>query len=397
MTMSDVRYQETVALTQALISRESITPDDIDCQQLLSDRLMPLGFVCESLQIHEVTNLWAVYTPPGLEDAPLFVFAGHTDVVPPGDPSRWTFPPFEPTIDDEKLYGRGASDMKSGIAAFVIALEHYLSTKPALTMRLGLLITSDEEGPSINGTKAVIAELESRDEQITHCLVGEPSSSQWTGDTIKNGRRGSMTADITIQGKQGHVAYPDQVANPLHFVGKLAAELSTQVWDKGNAFFPVTSFQITDMKGGLGTNNVVPGVATMQGNFRFNTEQTPEKIQARVDAIIDTLVANAEIESQKVFTVTVDWAVSGLPFLTESGVLIDAAKAAVKTVTGKDTMLSTSGGTSDGRFIAPHGAQVVELGVCNATIHQVNEHIALQDMGDLVDIYYELLNNIMEH
>lgn len=286
--------------------------------------------------------------------------------------------------------------MKSGIAAFVVALEHYLATKPALTMRLGLLITSDEEGPSINGTKAVIAELESRGEQITHCLVGEPSSSQWTGDTIKNGRRGSMTADITVQGKQGHVAYPDQVANPLHFVGKLAAELSTQVWDNGNAFFPVTSFQITDMKGGLGTNNVVPGVATMQGNFRFNTEQTPEKIQARVDTIIDTLVANAEIESQKAFTVTVDWAVSGLPFLTESGELIEAAKAAVKTVTGKDTMLSTSGGTSDGRFIAPHGAQVVELGVCNATIHQVNEHIALKDMGELVNIFYELLSNLTE-
>lgn len=396
MTMSDARYQETVALTQALISRESITPDDLDCQQLLSDRLAPLGFACETMQIHEVTNLWAVYTPPGLEDAPLFVFAGHTDVVPPGDRSRWQFPPFEPTIHEDKLYGRGASDMKSGIAAFVVALEHYLATKPALTMRLGLLITSDEEGPSINGTKAVIAELESRGEQITHCLVGEPSSSQWTGDTIKNGRRGSMTADITVQGKQGHVAYPDQVANPLHFVGKLAAELSTQVWDNGNAFFPVTSFQITDMKGGLGTNNVVPGVATMQGNFRFNTEQTPEKIQARVDTIIDTLVANAEIESQKAFTVTVDWAVSGLPFLTESGELIEAAKAAVKTVTGKDTMLSTSGGTSDGRFIAPHGAQVVELGVCNATIHQVNEHIALQDMGELVNIFYELLSNLTE-
>lgn len=387
-------YEQALELSIDLMSRQSVTPNDEGCQDVLIKRLEALGFDCEEMCWEGVRNLWATYTPPNAENAPLLVFAGHTDVVPAGDLDLWSHPPFEPLVQDGWLCGRGAADMKTGIAAMVVAIEDYMRTATAISARLGFLITSDEEGPSIYGTRAVMEALVARGEQIDYCIVGEPSSSQWAGDTIKNGRRGSMSAHVTIHGKQGHVAYPEQVSNPNHLLGQLIAALSEEFWDKGNDYFPPTSFQVTDIKGGVGASNVVPDQAEFRANWRFNTEQTPEAIQHRVQQIADKLIANAEIRAQDRYSIDIDWNISGVPFLTEEGALVRAAQSAVNKATGHTTALSTSGGTSDGRFIAPHGAQVVELGVCNATIHQINERIKTDDLAVIVQIYRQLLEEL---
>jgi succinyl-diaminopimelate desuccinylase len=383
-------YQQTLSLAKALIAQPSVTPEDGNCQQQLIDILQPLGFECETLEWQGVKNLWA--TQPG--EGALLVFAGHTDVVPTGELGLWKYPPFEPTEIDGKLYGRGAADMKTDIAAMIVAAKTYVEANSQSNARLGFLITSDEEGPAKFGTKAVMEVLASRNQKIDYCVVGEPSSSLWAGDTIKNGRRGSMTAVVQIIGKQGHVAYPEQVLNPNHLLGAVIEKLVAERWDAGNDFFPPTSFQITDISSGVGAGNVVPENATFQFNFRFNTEQTVEGIQQRVQQILDTCLANAEVESADKYDVDIQWTVSGLPFLTGSGDLVDAAKLAVQQVTGKATTLSTSGGTSDGRFIAPTGTEVIEIGVCNHSIHQINENIQLEDIRNITPIYLAIIEKL---
>jgi succinyl-diaminopimelate desuccinylase len=370
-----------LALLKDLISRPSITPNDEGCQQLLISKLEKLGFECEVMVFADTTNLWA---RRGTEK-PLFCFAGHTDVVPTGPKGNWTYPPFEPTVADGFLYGRGAADMKSGIAAFMIALEQFIATHQDHQGSIALLITSDEEGPFINGTVRVIEVLEARNEKIDYCIVGEPSSTEHVGDTIKNGRRGSLTADLTINGVQGHVAYPHLVENPIHACVGALTELSQIQWDKGNEYFPPTSFQITNFNAGTGASNIVPGAAQIQCNFRYSTELTAEMIIARVLAVLQKHELNYQI----------DWTYNGSPFITQPGSLTNAVSEAIFTVNGLTTELSTSGGTSDARFIAPTGAQVVELGPGNKTIHKVNESVRVADVEELVDIYRLTLEKLL--
>ena len=370
-----------LSLAKELIARPSVTPADEGCQQLMADFLAPLGFTIEPMVFHDTTNLWARKGSTG----PLFCFAGHTDVVPSGPASKWNTPPFEPTIIDGILYGRGAADMKGSIASMLAAVQRFIADHPDHNGSIAFLITSDEEGPFINGTPKVIETLEARQEKITWCLVGEPSSTNQVGDVVKNGRRGSLTGDLTVYGVQGHVAYPHLAENPVHLAMPALAELAAKQWDQGNAFFPATSFQIANINAGTGASNVIPGELQVQFNFRYSTELTDTQIKQQVIELLERHGLRYELK----------WTLSGQPFLTGSGKLVEATQNAIKAVTGRTTELSTSGGTSDGRFIAPTGAQVVELGPINATIHKVNECVNVADLETLSDIYYSMMQQLL--
>lgn len=371
----------TVELAKELINRRSVTPEDAGCQDLMIERLEALGFTIERLPFEEVKNFWARRGDSG----PVFCFAGHTDVVPSGPEERWEHPPFEATIDQGMLCGRGAADMKGSIAAFMTALERFIDKHADHDGSIALLITSDEEGPWVNGTTRVVDTLEARNEKITWCIVGEPSSTTHVGDVIKNGRRGSLGGALTIRGVQGHVAYPHLVKNPIHMAAPALAELAAEVWDEGNDFFPPTSFQISNINGGTGVTNVVPGHVDVLFNFRFSTEVTAEELQSRVSNILDKHGLEWEI----------NWTLSGNPFLTAAGDLVAACQQSIKAITDQDTELSTSGGTSDGRFIAPTGAQVVELGPINATIHKVNERVSCADLDTLSELYEDVMTRLL--
>ncbi|MDO9371718.1 MAG: succinyl-diaminopimelate desuccinylase [Gammaproteobacteria bacterium] len=371
----------TLELLKDLITRRSLTPDDAGCQQLIAQRLAPLGFKVEHLRFGMVDNLWARRG----NEAPLFAFAGHTDVVPTGPLDQWHSDPFTPTLRDGYLYGRGAADMKSGIAAMVTAIERFVAQHPRHPGSIALLITSDEEGPSIDGTVKVVEHLEARHEKITWCLIGEPTCVNTVGDTVKNGRRGSLTGKLIVHGTQGHVAYPHLAANPVHLSASALAELCAAQWDQGNEFFPATTFQISNIHAGTGADNVIPGDLEVVFNFRFSTELTPEKIKQRVHAILD----------KHTLRYGLDWRLSGQPFLTPKGELVDAARKAIKEIAGIDTDISTTGGTSDGRFIAPTGAQVLELGPVNASIHKLNERVKIDELDALSAIYERTLEKLL--
>jgi succinyl-diaminopimelate desuccinylase len=371
----------TLELAKALIGRASVTPDDAGCQPLVAERLQALGFSIESMRFGEVDNLWARRG----NTAPLFVFAGHTDVVPPGPRADWNSEPFTATIRDGCLYGRGAADMKSSIAAMVTASERFIGRHAGHRGSIAYLLTSDEEGPSVDGTVRVIERLKARGEQIDWCLVGEPSSRAQTGDVIKNGRRGSLNGVLRVHGQQGHVAYPQLADNPIHRAAAALAELVAAEWDAGNAHFPPTTFQISNINAGTGAENVIPGELQVLFNLRFSTESSPESLRSRVLAILD----------RHGLDYSIDWKISGLPFLTPSGELVEAVQRAILSVTGRQTELSTSGGTSDGRFIAPTGAQVVELGPLNATIHKTNECVNLAELDTLSNIYEIILELLL--
>ena len=371
----------TLDLSLQLLRQPSVTPVDHNCQNLMAERLEKIGFKIETMRFDDVDNLWA---RKGTE-APVFCFAGHTDVVPTGNLDAWNTDPFVPEIRDGKLYGRGSADMKTALAAMVVASERFVAKHPDHKGSIAFLITSDEEGPSINGTVKVVETLEARQEKMTWCLVGEPSSTHKLGDIIKNGRRGSLNGVLTVKGKQGHVAYPHLAINPIHTASKVIAELCETVWDHGNEYFPATSFQISNIQAGTGATNVVPGNMTVTFNFRYSTEVTADQLKTRVLEILDQHQVDYEIE----------WTLSGLPFLTPVGELVNAARQAIRNVTGVETKLSTSGGTSDGRFIAPTGAQVLELGVLNATIHQINEHVDVADLEPLAEIYEQILERLL--
>ncbi|MDQ2694313.1 MAG: succinyl-diaminopimelate desuccinylase [Pseudomonadota bacterium] len=381
----------TLELAQELIRRRSLTPDDAGCQDLLAARLEALDFAVQRLPFGDVSNLWARRG----RDRPLLVLAGHTDVVPTGPVAQWSVDPFAGEVRDGWLYGRGAADMKGGLAAMVTAGERFLAAHPRHRGSIGFLLTSDEEGPARDGTVKVIEHLERRGEKITWCLLGEPTSGAQVCDTIKNGRRGSLHGRLLLKGVQGHVAYPHLVQNPIHAAGPIIAALADEVWDHGNDFFPPTSLQITNLHGGSGAVNVVPGEAQMQFNFRFSTAVTVEQIQDRVRRIVDTQLLNEEIRRQRVFQYDLDWQLSGLPFITSPGELVAAAVQAIRDELGIDAALSTTGGTSDGRFIAPTGAQVIELGPLNATIHKIDERVAVADLERLSRVYEGILVRLL--
>ncbi len=372
---------DTLELARALIARPSLTPDDAGCHRLMAERLAVLGFRIEHLRFNDVDNLWARRG----DSAPLFVFAGHTDVVPTGPVEKWQSPPFEPTLRDGLLHGRGAADMKGSLAAMVTACERFIAVHPKHRGAIGFLITSDEEGPSVDGTVRVVETLEARGERMDWCLVGEPTCVTRLGDTLKNGRRGSLTGLLSVRGKQGHVAYPQLADNPVHRAAAALAELVAIEWDAGNAHFPPTSFQIANLHAGTGASNVIPGELMVQFNLRYSTEQTHAGIMARVHALLD----------RHGLDYTLDWTHSGAPFLTAPGVLSEAVQRAVHEIVGIKAELSTSGGTSDGRFIAPTGAQVIELGPLNATIHQINECVSVADLDTLSLIYQRTLEVLL--
>jgi succinyl-diaminopimelate desuccinylase len=372
---------KTLELAMELIRRPSVTPDDGGCQRLLAERLRPLGFECEHLRFGEVDNLWAVRGT----GKPLIVFAGHTDVVPTGPRERWHSDPFQPTLRDGHLYGRGAADMKSSIAAFVTAIESFLAKHPNHKGAVALLITSDEEGPSVDGTVKVVDWLKTRGIRIDYCVVGEPTSVSQLGDTVKNGRRGSLSAKLTVRGKQGHVAYPHLARNPVHLLAPALADLVREEWDRGNEFFPPTTMQVSNIHGGTGAENVIPGELVVHFNFRYSTASTADQLKSRVTAILQRHNIDHEIA----------WTHSGLPYLTQPGALVDAVRAAIQAETGVATELSTSGGTSDGRFIAPTGAQVVELGPLNATIHQIDECVRSDHPHLLSRIYERIIADLL--
>ncbi len=376
-----MNHSDTLELSLQLLRQPSVTPVDHNCQDIMAERLKKIGFNIESMRFEDVDNLWARKGTEG----PVFCFAGHTDVVPTGSLDAWHSDPFAPEIRDGKLYGRGSADMKTALAAMVVASERFVAKHPDHKGSIAFLITSDEEGPSINGTVKVVETLEARNEKMDWCLVGEPSSTHRLGDIVKNGRRGSLNAVLTVKGKQGHVAYPHLAINPIHTASKALAELCETVWDNGNEYFPATSFQVSNIQAGTGATNVVPGTMTVTFNFRYSTEVTAEQLKARVLEILDRHQLNYNIQ----------WTLSGLPFLTPVGELVNAAKNAIRNVTGVETELSTSGGTSDGRFIAPTGAQVLELGVLNATIHQINEHVNIDDLEPLAEIYEQILEGLL--
>ena len=371
----------TLDLSLQLLRQPSVTPEDHTCQTIMADRLSKIGFNIENMRFEDVDNLWA---RRGTE-TPVFCFAGHTDVVPTGKLDAWESDPFKPEIRDGKLYGRGSADMKTALAAMVVASERFVEKNPNHKGSIAFLITSDEEGPSINGTVKVVETLEARNEKLTWCLVGEPSSTNTLGDIVKNGRRGSLNANLTVKGKQGHVAYPHLAINPIHTAANAIAELCETVWDNGNEYFPATTFQISNINSGTGATNVVPGTLNTLFNFRYSTEVTAEQLKARTLEILDRHGVEYDIE----------WTLSGLPFLTPVGELVNAARTAILNVTGTETELSTSGGTSDGRFIAPTGAQVLELGVLNATIHQINEHVNIDELEPLAEIYEQILVELL--
>ena len=371
----------TIDLAMQLMACQSVTPDDAGCQQIMIKRLEAIGFQVSKLRFDDVDNFWAVHGSSG----DILAFAGHTDVVPAGDENKWQYPPYTPTIDNGMLCGRGAADMKGSLAAMVTAAENFINAQPDHPHRLAFLITSDEEGIATHGTVKVMEHLASINEKIRWCVVGEPSSSETTGDTIKNGRRGSLGLTLSINGVQGHVAYPQLADNPIDRFGPALVELSETVWDNGNAFFPATSFQISNLQAGTGATNVIPGTLNITANFRFSTELTVDDIQQRFISILDKHQLNYEIK----------WHLSGHPFITEHGELIDASLAAINDVTGITSELSTAGGTSDGRFIAPTGAQLVELGPVNETIHRVNERVNAEQLNQLSLIYQSIMRRLL--
>ena len=372
---------ETLTLLNELIRRESVTPIDAGCQDLLAARLTPLDFIDERLHFADTQNLWLRRG----QNAPLFVFLGHTDVVPTGPLEKWDSPPFEPTIRDGKLYGRGAADMKGGIAAFMTAVERFVAKHPQHKGSIAIMMTSDEEGVATNGVVKVMQVLEQRQEKIDWCLVGEPSSDKKIGDVIRVGRRGSLCAKLTVFGMQGHVAYPELAENPIHTFAPALKALTEEVWDHGNAFFPPTRLQVSNINSGTGAENIIPGELEAQFNLRFCTELDEATIKTRTQAILDRFG----------FKYALEWRLSGNPFLTSQGELIEATHAAIKTVCGFETIDDTGGGTSDGRFVAPTGAQVIELGPLNASIHKVNEHIGLEELEILSRIYEQILVNLL--
>ena len=380
--MGDIHSDKTVQLCCELIRKESVTPVDAGCQTLMMERLTAIGFNCTPLPFGDVENFWAERGSEG----PILVFAGHTDVVPTGPAEKWDSPPFEPTIRDGVLYGRGTADMKASLAAMLVACEEYVNEQPDHTGRIGFLITSDEEGPAVNGTVKVMDYLAQQGKRIDWCLVGEPSSTDALGDTVKNGRRGSLGAILTVSGVQGHIAYPHLADNPIHKALPALYALSEEVWDNGNDFFPPTSLQISNIHSGTGATNVIPGELEVQFNFRFSTAVTEGELRARTEAIL----------SAHNLDYSLAWNLSGQPFLTDHGQLIDATVASIREVTGLDTQLSTNGGTSDGRFIAPTGTQLVELGPINASIHKVNEAVLVSDLPRLTAIYKNLLHRLLD-
>ena len=382
----------TLLLTEQLIARPSVTPDDAGCLDLLARRLAPLGFACERLdsgpENFRVSNLWSKRTATRSGQAQAatktVVFAGHTDVVPTGPVEQWSSPPFTPTHRDGRLYGRGASDMKASIAAFVVAVEEFLAATPDPRLDIALLLTSDEEGPSVDGTKVVIEQLRARGERLDWCIVGEPTSVEQTGDMIKNGRRGTLSGRLTVRGVQGHIAYPQLARNPIHQAVPALTELAATVWDMGNAFFPPTSWQMSNIHGGTGATNVIPGQVVIDFNFRFSTESTAEGLQQRVHAVLDRHGLEYDLT----------WTLGGQPFLTTPGELVQAVQQAIRAETGLETELSTTGGTSDGRFIAQICPQVIELGPPNASIHKIDENVRLVDIEPLKNIYRRTLDHL---
>ena len=384
----------TLHLAEQLIALPSITPLDEGCLELLAQRLQPLGFVCERLDSgpadFRVSNLWAkrpaAQSGQALSAIKTIVFAGHTDVVPTGPLAQWSSDPFTPTHKDGKLYGRGASDMKTSIAAFVVAVEEFLAAYPDAPLNIAFMLTSDEEGPSVDGTKVVVEQLRARGEPLDYCIVGEPTSVERTGDMIKNGRRGTLSGKLTVRGIQGHIAYPQLARNPIHQALPALAELAATVWDQGNAFFPPTSWQISNIHGGTGATNIIPGDVVVDFNFRFCTESTAESLQQRVHAVLDRHGLEYDLR----------WTLGGQPFLTTPGELVTAVQQAIAGETGLSTELSTTGGTSDGRFIAQICPQVIELGPPNATIHKIDEHVVVADIEPLKNIYRRTLENLRE-
>ena len=372
---------KTLALTEELISLHSVTPADGGCQLKMAERLSPLGFTCETIASGDVTNLWARRGTA----QPLLVFAGHTDVVPTGPLAQWTSDPFTPTHRDGKLYGRGAADMKTSLAAMVVAVEEFVAAHPDHKGSIGFLITSDEEGPAIDGTVIVCNQLKARGEQLDYCIVGEPTSVKQIGDMIKNGRRGTMSGKLVIKGVQGHIAYPHMAKNPIHLAMPALAELAAIEWDQGNDYYSPTSWQMSNIHAGTGASNVIPGECVVNFNFRFSTASTVEGLQQRVHAVLD----------KHQLTYDLKWTVGGLPFLTPRGELSNALSSAILSETGVDTELSTSGGTSDGRFIAQICPQVVEFGPTNASIHKIDEHVALVEIEPLKNIYRRTLENLL--
>ena len=377
----------TLQLTEQLMSRPSVTPDDAGCLDIIAARLKPLGFECERLDsgpdTFRVSNLWAIKRSTHA-NARTLVFAGHTDVVPTGPIEQWASDPFTPTHRDGKLYGRGSSDMKASLAAMVVAVEDFVSAHADPAVSIAFLLTSDEEGPAVDGTVKVCEALKLRGERLDWCIVGEPTSVQRTGDMIKNGRRGTMSGKLVVKGVQGHIAYPQLAKNPIHLLSPALAELVTIEWDKGNDFFPPTSWQVSNIHAGTGASNVIPGECVVDFNFRFCTESTPEQLQQRLSAVLDKHGLNYDLK----------WTIGGLPFLTTPGDLVGAVQGAIRDVTGLETELSTTGGTSDGRFIAQVCPQVIELGPPNATIHKIDEHVAVADLEPLKNIYLGVLHNL---
>jgi len=371
----------TLALTKQLIAEASVTPEDKNCQAILIERLQKIGFEIEKLDFNETQNIWA---RRGIS-APLLCFAGHTDVVPSGPEEKWTSPPFEPTERDGKLYGRGAADMKTSIAAFVTACERFIALHPDHPGSIALLITSDEEGDAHDGTTKVVDVLKARGETIDYCIVGEPTAVNRLGDTIKNGRRGSLSGNLTVKGKQGHIAYPHLALNPVHTFAPALAELTATEWDGGNAYFPPTGFQISNIQGGTGATNVIPGSLNVKFNFRFSTESTDTGLKQRVHQILDKHGLDYDLQ----------WSLSGQPFLTEAGELTKVAQAAIAQVCGVEAELSTSGGTSDGRFIKAIARELIELGPVNASIHQIDEHIDLAAVPELSAVYQEMMRRLL--
>ena len=373
---------QSLELAKELISRPSVTPDDQNCQQLLAERLQKIGFSVEELHFGDTKNVWL---RRGTQ-APVFCFAGHTDVVPAGPVRKWDSSPFEPTEREGRLYGRGAADMKTSIACFVTACERFVAENPDHQGSIALLITSDEEGDALDGTTKVVDVLKARGELIDYCIVGEPTAVDKLGDMLKNGRRGSLSGNLTVKGKQGHIAYPHLAINPVHTFSPALLELTQEVWDEGNEYFPPTSFQISNINGGTGATNVIPGELNVKFNFRFSTESTEEGLKQRVHAILDKHGVQYDLQ----------WSCSGQPFLTQAGKLTDVAREAIAEICGVEAELSTTGGTSDGRFIKAIAKELIELGPSNATIHQINENVRLDDIPKLSAVYEGMLKRLLK-